>query len=163
MTDGAFSKASKALLRAASMGYPFACGGALSRAWRKGPTPAMHVRYTQDHQYLIVEDGVGTVGITAPARRRAGAERRRGRRCRICHGASDLFSPVSGEILGGNEPLTGKPELVNEEAEGAGWLYKVKLNEPSELDTLWIGKLISLTCGSKVEVPLAKLRRLYAI
>jgi glycine cleavage system H protein len=50
--------------------------------------------------------------------------------------ASDFYSPVSGEILGVNEALAGKPELVNEDAEGAGWIYKIKLAEPSELDTL---------------------------
>ena len=50
--------------------------------------------------------------------------------------ASDLYSPVSGEILGVNEALIGKPQLVNEDAEGAGWIYKIKLAEPSELDTL---------------------------
>jgi len=50
--------------------------------------------------------------------------------------ASDLYSPVSGEILGVNEALTGKPELVNEDAEGAGWIYKIELGEYSELDTL---------------------------
>jgi glycine cleavage system H protein len=50
--------------------------------------------------------------------------------------ASDLYSPVSGEILGVNELLSSKPELVNEDAEGAGWIYKIKLTEPSELDTL---------------------------
>jgi glycine cleavage system H protein len=44
-----------------------------------------------------------------------------------------LYSPVSGEILGVNEALSGKPELVNEDAEGAGWIYKIKLAEPSEL------------------------------
>jgi glycine cleavage system H protein len=43
---------------------------------------------------------------------------------------------VSGEILGVNEALTGKPQLVNEDAEGAGWIYKIKLAQPSELDTL---------------------------
>jgi glycine cleavage system H protein len=50
--------------------------------------------------------------------------------------ASDLYSPVSGEILDVNKALAGKPELVNEDAEGAGWIYKIKLAEPSELDTL---------------------------
>jgi glycine cleavage system H protein len=44
--------------------------------------------------------------------------------------------PGHGEILGVNEALAGKPELVNEDAEGAGWIYKIKLAEPSELDTL---------------------------
>ena len=50
--------------------------------------------------------------------------------------ASDIYSPVSGEILGVNEVLAGKPELVKEDAEGAGWIYKIKLAEPSELGTL---------------------------
>ena len=50
--------------------------------------------------------------------------------------ASDIYSPVSGEILGVNEALSGKPELVNEDAEGVGWIYKIKLAEPSELGTL---------------------------
>ena len=50
--------------------------------------------------------------------------------------ASDLYSPVGGEILGVNEALTGKPQLVNEDAEGADWIYRIKLAEPSELDTL---------------------------
>jgi glycine cleavage system H protein len=50
--------------------------------------------------------------------------------------ASDLYSPVSGEILGVNQALTGKPELANEVAEGAGWICKIKLAEPSQLDTL---------------------------
>ena len=50
--------------------------------------------------------------------------------------ASDLYSPVSGEILCVNEALIGKPQFVNEDAQGAGWIYKIKLAEPSELDTL---------------------------
>jgi glycine cleavage system H protein len=50
--------------------------------------------------------------------------------------ASDLYSPVSGEVLGANQALIGKPELVNQDAEGAGWIYKIKLAQPSELDTL---------------------------
>jgi glycine cleavage system H protein len=50
--------------------------------------------------------------------------------------ASDLYSPVSGAILSVNEALTSKPALVNEDAEGTGWIYKIKLAEPSELDTL---------------------------
>jgi glycine cleavage system H protein len=43
---------------------------------------------------------------------------------------------VSGEILAVNEALNGKPELVNEDAEGAGWIFKIKLAEPSEFDVL---------------------------
>jgi glycine cleavage system H protein len=110
----------------------------------------MQVKYTQDHQYIIVEDGVGTVGITNHAQEKlsdvttvelphVGAQVRKGGAVGVIESvkvASDLYSPVSGEILGVNQALTGKPELVNEDPEGAGWIYKIKLAEPSELDTL---------------------------
>jgi len=110
----------------------------------------MQVRYTQDHQYIIVEDGVGTVGITNYAQEKlsdvttvelphVGAQVQKGGAVGVIESvkvASDLYSPVSGEILGVNEALTSKPELVNKDAEGAGWIYKIKLAEPSELDTL---------------------------
>ena len=110
----------------------------------------VQVRYSQDHQYVSVEDGVGTVGMTKYAQEklsdvtfvelpRVGAKVQKG--CAVgavesVKASSDLFSPVSGEIVGVNETLTGKPGLVNEDAEGAGWIYKIKLAECSELDTL---------------------------
>ena len=110
----------------------------------------LYIRYTQDHQYIIVEDGVGTVGITNHAQEKlsdvttvelphAGAQVQKGGAVGVVESvkaASDLVSPVSSEILGVNEALTSKPEVVNEDAEGAGWIYKIKLTEPSELDTL---------------------------
>jgi len=97
-----------------------------------------------------VDGDVGTVGITNHAQERLsevifvelprlGAQVQKGGAVGVVESvkaASDLYSPVSGEILGVNEALTGKPELVNEDAEGAGWIYKIKLAEPSELDTL---------------------------
>ena len=110
----------------------------------------MQVRYSQDHEYVIVEDGVGTVGITNYAQERLsavtfvelprlGAQVQKDNAVGVVESvkaASDLYSPVGGEILGVNEALTGKPELVNEDAEGADWIYRIKLAEPSELDTL---------------------------
>jgi glycine cleavage system H protein len=110
----------------------------------------MQVRYNQDHQYIIVEGGVGTVGITKHAQEklsdvtlvelpRVGEQVKKGGAVGVIESvkaASDLFSPVSGEILAVNEALTAKPALVNDDAEGAGWIYKIKLTEPSELDTL---------------------------
>ena len=110
----------------------------------------MQLRYNQDHEYVIVEGGVGTVGITNHAQEklsevifvelpRVGAQVQKGGAVSVVESvkaASDLYSPVSGEILGVNEALTGKPQLVNEDAEGAGWIYKIKLAELSELDTL---------------------------
>jgi|SRR5215472_1822275 len=110
----------------------------------------VQVRYSQDHQYVIVEDGVGTVGITKYAQEklsdvtlvelpRIGERVLKGGAAGVVESvkaSSDLYSPVSGEILAVNETLTGKPELVNEDAEGAGWIYKIKLAEPSELGAL---------------------------
>jgi glycine cleavage system H protein len=49
---------------------------------------------------------------------------------------SDVIAPVSGEIVAVNEGLSGKPELVNEDPYGDGWLVRVKLSDPSELDSL---------------------------
>ena len=110
----------------------------------------MQVKYNQDHQYIIVEDGVGTVGITKHAQEKlsdvtlvelphVGQKVKKGGAVGVVESvkaASELFSPVSGEILAVNEALSGKPELINEDAEGAGWIYKIELAEPSELDTL---------------------------
>ena len=110
----------------------------------------MPVRYSQDHQYIIVEGGVGTVGITNHAQEKlsdvtlvelphVGKQVKKGGAVGVIESvkaASDLYSPVSGEILDVNEALNGKPQLVNEDAEGAGWIYKIKLAQASELDTL---------------------------
>ena len=110
----------------------------------------MQIKYSQDHQYVIVEDGVGAVGITNYAQEKlnevttvelphVGAQVQKGGAVGVIESvkaASDLYSPVSGEVLAVNQVLTGKPELVNKDAEGAGWIFKIKLAEPSELDTL---------------------------
>jgi glycine cleavage system H protein len=110
----------------------------------------MQVRYSKDHEYITVEDGVGTVGITSYAQEKlnevtfvelpsVGEQVKKGGAAGAVESvkaANDLYAPVSGEILGVNEALTGKPELVNKDAEGAGWIYKIKLAKPAELDTL---------------------------
>jgi glycine cleavage system H protein len=110
----------------------------------------MQPRYSHDHQYIRVEDGVGTVGITKYAQEKLNEVTfielpRVGERVakdgaagavESVKASSELYSPVSGEILAVNDLLAGKPELVNEDPEGAGWIYKIKLAEPSELDQL---------------------------
>ncbi len=110
----------------------------------------MQVKYSQDHQYVTVEDGVATVGITDNGQEklsdvtsvelpRVGEQVKKGSAVGVVESvkaANDFYSPVSGEILAVNEALNGKPELVNEHAEGAGWIFKIKLTEPSELDVL---------------------------
>ena len=110
----------------------------------------MQVRYSKDHEYIIVEDGIGTVGITEHGQEklsdvtlvelpRVGEQVKKGSAVGVVESvkaANDLYSPVSGEILAVNEALNGRPELVNEDAEGAGWIFKIKLAEPSEFDVL---------------------------
>ena len=127
-----------------------AAGVALTRPLAQKSEPVMQIKYSRDHLYVIVEDDVGTVGITKHAQEKlnevtvvelphVGAQVQKGDAAGVVESvkaASDLYSPVSGEVLGVNETLTGKPKLVNEDAEGAGWIYKIKLAEPSELNTL---------------------------
>lgn len=110
----------------------------------------MPVRYSTDHEYITVEDGVGTVGITEHGQEklsditsvelpRVGEQVKKGGAVGVVESvkaASDLYSPVSGEIVGVNEALNGKPELINQDAEGTGWIFKIKLAEPSEFDAL---------------------------
>lgn len=107
-------------------------------------------RYSKNYEYITVEDGIGTVGITAQGQEklsdvtsveppRVGEHVKKDSAVGVVESvkaANDLYTPVSGEILAVNEALNGKPELVNQDAEGAGWIFKIKLAEPSELDVL---------------------------
>jgi glycine cleavage system H protein len=110
----------------------------------------MQVRYSKDHEYVTVEDGVPTVGITEHGQEKlsdvtfvefphVGAQVKKGSAVGVVESvkaAIDLYSPVSGEIVAINEALNGNPALVNQDAEGAGWIFKIKLAEPSEFDVL---------------------------
>lgn len=107
-------------------------------------------RYSKNYEYITVEDGIGTVGITELGQEklsdvtsveppRVGERVKKDSAVGVVESvkaANDLYSPVSGEILAVNEALNGKPELVNQDAEGDGWIFKIKLAEPSELDGL---------------------------
>ncbi|MGO9170854.1 MAG: glycine cleavage system protein GcvH [Rhodomicrobium sp.] len=108
------------------------------------------VKYTKDHEYIAVEDGIGTVGITNHAQEKlgditfvetpsAGKELKQGDTAGVVESvkaASDVYTPVSGTVIEVNEGLNDKPELVNQDAEGAGWFFKIKLSAPSELGAL---------------------------
>lgn len=108
------------------------------------------LRYTADHEWLRMESDEGTVGITAfaadelgdivfvelPA---AGSRLEAGTTFGAIESvktASDLFAPVSGEILAVNEQLTGSPELINTDPYGEGWMLRVRLDDPSALEAL---------------------------
>ncbi len=106
--------------------------------------------YTQDHEWITVADGVGTVGITQHAQEQlgdivfvelpeVGASHDQGDEVGTVESvkaASELYAPVSGEVTEVNEALADEPAKVNEDPTGAGWMYKVKLADTSQLDEL---------------------------
>lgn len=110
----------------------------------------MAVRYTKDHEYVSVEGEVGTVGITdyaqsqlgdvvfveLPAVGRTLAKGEEAAVVESVKAASEIFAPVSGEVIAVNADLEGAPSTVNEDSAGRGWFLKLRLNDPGELDDL---------------------------
>lgn len=108
-----------------------------------------NLRYADSHEWVLVDGDVATVGITDYAQHalgnivyvdmpEPGDEVTAGEEfgaVESVKAASDLISPVSGEVLEINEALEDAPELVNEDA-FANWIMKVKISDPSELDNL---------------------------
>jgi glycine cleavage system H protein len=107
-------------------------------------------RYAKSHEYVHVEGGVGTVGITDYAQKelgdvvfvelpQVGTEIEQGDEMgsiESVKAVSELFAPISGEVVEINETLADKPELVNTDPYGDGWMIKVKLTAPEELEEL---------------------------
>jgi glycine cleavage system H protein len=112
-------------------------------------TPA-NLKYTKDHEWVSVEGDVATIGITDFAQSELGdivyveietvgetiAQEEVFGSVEAVKTVSDLFMPVSGEIIEFNEGLEADPEAVNKDAYGAGWMIKVKMSNPAELDAL---------------------------
>jgi glycine cleavage system H protein len=108
------------------------------------------VRYTKDHEWIRLEGGVGVVGITDYAQNalgdvvfvevpEAGKALTAGGEAGVIESvkaASEIYSPVSGEVVEGNAGLDGDPALVNTSPTGDGWIFKVKLADPSEVEKL---------------------------
>src|SRR5260221_13806484 len=107
-------------------------------------------RYTKEHEWVSVDGGVGTVGITNHAQEelgdivyvdlpRIGATLSQGKALgsvESVKAVSDVYSPVSGEVVEVNELLATSPEKLNDDPHGAAWLVKVRLSTPSELMNL---------------------------
>ena len=107
-------------------------------------------KYSEDHEWIRVEGDVATIGITNHAQQQlgdvvfvevpeAGRKVAAGEAVAVVESvkaASDVYSPVSGEVIEANEDLAGNSALVNEDAEGDAWFFKVKLADPAELDNL---------------------------
>ena len=108
------------------------------------------LRYAASHEWIKVENGVGTVGITDHAQSelsdvvyvdlpKVGAQATAGSTIAVIESvkaASDIYAPASGEVTEVNSTLTAKPELVNQDPFGAAWLFKIKLSKPEELAAL---------------------------
>jgi glycine cleavage system H protein len=107
--------------------------------------------YAQSHEWVRVEGGIATVGISDHAQHEltdivfvelpaAGRMLKTGETCAVVESvktASDVYSPVSGEVVAVNPALSQTPALVNDQPYGEGWFFKVKLSDPSELAGLF--------------------------
>ncbi|HLN73416.1 MAG: glycine cleavage system protein GcvH [Methylococcaceae bacterium] len=109
-----------------------------------------NLKYTSEHEWISVEGDHAVVGITAFAQGELGdivfveietvgetlAKGEAFGTIEAVKTVSDLFMPVSGEVLEVNPELESAPELVNKDAYGQGWLIKIKMDNPAELDDL---------------------------
>ena len=108
------------------------------------------MHFTKDHEYVRVEGAVCTVGISDYAQQQlgdvvfvelpaVGAKFAKGAAAAVVESvkaASDIYSPVSGEVVAVNDAVHAETSLINEDAQGRGWLFQLKLDDPSELDGL---------------------------
>lgn len=107
-------------------------------------------KYTKEHEWILVEGDTGTIGITDHAQHelgdivyvdlpKAGTTVKQGETLgsvESVKAVSDIYSPVSGEVIDSNADLTGAPEKLNADPHGAAWLVKIKLSSPTELSGL---------------------------
>jgi glycine cleavage system H protein len=106
--------------------------------------------FTEDHEWIEVDGDHATVGITEYAQEQlgdivfaevpaSGTELKKGGDAAVVESvkaASDVYAPVSGEVLEGNDALEGDPALINSDPEGEGWFFKLTLSDMGELDSL---------------------------
>ncbi len=113
------------------------------------PTPTDR-RYTNDHEWVRVEDDLGAVGVTDYAQDQLGdmvyldlpspgTTVKQGEKLgevESVKAVSDLYSPVSGEVVESNQEVADRPELVNQSPYEDGWLVRIRLADPAEVDSL---------------------------
>jgi glycine cleavage system H protein len=110
----------------------------------------MSLYFTRDHEWIRVDGDTATIGISNHAQEALGdivfAEVPEGGR-RVSKGqeaavvesvkaASDVYAPVSGEVIEGNQAIADDPALINKDPEGEGWFFKLKLDNPGEVENL---------------------------
>jgi glycine cleavage system H protein len=108
------------------------------------------LKFAKSHEWIRVSGDTATVGISDHAQSEltdvvfvelpeAGRKVKAGEACAVVESvktASDIYSPVSGEIVALNQPVTDNPALVNTEPYAGGWFFKIKLSNPAELNAL---------------------------
>ena len=110
-----------------------------------------NAKYTKTHEWVRLEnDGTATIGITEHAQYALGdmvfvelpaigKQIIAGKECGVVESvksASDLYSPISGEVIANNADVTATPALLNQDPQGKGWLFKVRVKDTKELDAL---------------------------
>jgi len=109
-----------------------------------------NLKYTKDHEWILVENNISTIGITDYAQGELGdvvfvdidpklSEIKRGTTFGTIEAVktvSDLFAPCSGKVIELNKELTDSPEVVNTDPYGLGWMIKIEIKDKSELNDL---------------------------
>ena len=110
----------------------------------------MSLKYTEDHEWIRVEGDIATVGITHHAQDALGdvvfvdlpavgqgyAQKETAGVVESVKAAADVYLPISGEVTEVNEALRAEPSLANSDPMNAGWFFKVKMTDASQLDPL---------------------------
>ena len=110
----------------------------------------MTTYFTKDHEWVRVEGNQATVGISSHAQEQlgdivfaeapdTGRSLRKGEEAAVVESvkaASDVYSPISGNVIEGNPALADDPAIINNDPEGAGWFFKLEVADPAELEGL---------------------------
>jgi glycine cleavage system H protein len=121
-----------------------------------------HLKYAKTHEWVKVEGDTATIGITDHAQAELtelvfvelpaiSRNLKAGEACAVVESvktASDIYSPVSGEVIEVNEALVDNPGSVNTDAYSDGWFFKMRLSDPSNLDELMSAEEYKVLIGS---------------
>jgi glycine cleavage system H protein len=109
-----------------------------------------NLKYTKEHEWILLDGEIGTVGITdyaqgelgdvvfveLPAKGKKVKQHDSFATIEAVKAVSDLYAPMSGEVTESNEALKNTPELVNRDPYGKGWMVKVRISDPKEVESL---------------------------
>jgi glycine cleavage system H protein len=122
------------------------------------------LRFTADHEWLRIDDDVAVVGITEHAQEQLGdlvfvelpasdKSFKKGAPAAVVESvkaAFDVYAPISGQIVETNESIVSNPAIVNSDPHGNGWFFKLKIADPSEIDSLMDEKTYKAQLASKM-------------